>query len=63
MTGYPFVDAGMRQLNKEGYMSNRARLDCSRFLIKNLQIDWKWGEKFFARNLVDYDPAVNSQSW
>ena len=62
-TGYPFVDAGMRQLNTTGYMPNRLRLCCSCFLIKNLHINWKWGEKYFAQKLVDYDPAQNNGNW
>ena len=62
-TGFPFVDAGMRQLNKEGYMPNRFRLVCASFLIKNLHIDRRWGEKYFARRLVDYDPSQNNGNW
>ena len=62
-TGYPIVDAGMRQLNSTGYMHNRARLLTSSFLIKNLQIDWRKGEKYFAQQLVDYDPASNNGNW
>ena len=53
----------MRQLNKEGYMSNRGRLSCASFLIRNLHIDWKWGEKYFATQLVDYDPSQNNGNW
>ena len=62
-TGFPFVDASMRQLNKEGYMSNRGRLACASFLIRNLHIDWRWGEKYFATQLLDYDPAQNNGNW
>ena len=62
-TGFPFVDASMRQLNQEGYMSNRGRLCCSSFLIKNLHIDWRKGEKYFANKLVDYDPSQNNGNW
>jgi len=62
-TGLPFVDASMRQLNREGYMSNRGRLACASFLIRNLHIDWKWGEKYFATQLVDYDPSQNNGNW
>ena len=62
-TGYPFIDAGMRQLNREGYMANRLRLCCASFLIKNLDIDWRWGEKYFATKLVDYDPSQNNGNW
>ena len=62
-TGFPVVDAGMRQLNKTGFMHNRARLITASFLIKNLQIDWRIGEKYFAQKLVDYDPASNNGNW
>jgi deoxyribodipyrimidine photo-lyase len=62
-TGFPVVDACMRQLNTTGYMHNRGRLIVASFLIKNLQIDWRWGEKYFAQNLVDYDPAANNGNW
>ena len=62
-TGFPFVDAGMRQLFKEGYMNNRARLCCACFLIKNLHINWLEGEKYFAQQLIDYDPSVNNGNW
>jgi deoxyribodipyrimidine photo-lyase len=62
-TGYPVVDAGMRQLNKTGYMHNRARLIVSSFLIKTLLISWEKGEKYFAQNLVDYDPASNNGNY
>ena len=62
-TGFPIVDAGMRQLNKTGYMHNRVRMIVSSFLTKDLHIDWRKGEKYFAQQLVDYDPAVNNGSW
>ena len=62
-TGYPVVDAGMRQLNKTGYMHNRARLIVSSFLVKTLLISWEEGEKYFAQKLVDYDPASNNGNW
>lgn len=62
-TGFPIVDACMKQLNESGYMHNRGRLIVSSFLIKILQIDWKWGEKYFAQNLIDYDPAANNGNW
>jgi len=62
-TGFPIVDAGMRQLNETGFMHNRVRMITASFLIKNLHIDWQWGEKYFAQNLVDYDPAVNNGNW
>lgn len=59
-TGYPVVDAGMRQLNQTGYMHNRARLIVMSFLIKTLLLDWQLGEKYFATKLTDYDPASNN---
>lgn len=62
-TGFPIVDAGMRQLNQTGWMHNRVRMIVASFLTKDLHIDWRWGEKYFAQNLVDYDPAVNNGSW
>lgn len=62
-TGYPLVDAGMKQLNTTGYMHNRVRMTVSSFLVKNLNIDWRWGEQYFATRLIDYDPAVNSGNW
>ena len=62
-TGYPIVDACMRQLNETGYMHNRGRLIVASFLIKNLQINWEWGEKYFAQQLVDYDVLVNNGNW
>ena len=62
-TGFPFIDAGMRQLNKEGYMNNRVRLCCASFLVRNLHIDWRWGERYFAEKLVDYDPCQNNGNW
>lgn len=62
-TGYPVVDACMRQLNDTGYMHNRGRLIVASFLIKNLQINWEWGEKYFAQQLVDYDVLVNNGNW
>ncbi len=55
-TGYPIVDAGMRELNTTGYMHNRVRMITASFLTKDLHIDWRWGEKYFAQKLVDYDP-------
>ena len=63
LTGYPIVDAGMRQLNTTGFMHNRARLITSSFLIKILHINWQEGEKYFATQLIDYDPAVNNGNW
>lgn len=62
-TGFPIVDACMRQMNETGYMHNRGRLIVSNFLIKLLGIDWRWGEKYFAQKLVDYDPSVNNGNW
>lgn len=62
-TGFPIVDACMSQLNKTGYMHNRGRLIVSSFLIKVLQVDWRWGEKYFAQKLIDYDPAANNGNW
>jgi deoxyribodipyrimidine photo-lyase len=62
-TGFPIVDACMNQLNITGYMHNRGRLIVSSFLIKNLMIDWRYGEKYFARKLVDYDVLVNQGNW
>ncbi len=62
-TGFPIVDAGMREMNETGFMHNRSRLIVSNFLIKLLQIDWQKGEKYFAQTLVDYDPNVNNGNW
>ncbi|UGV40828.1 deoxyribodipyrimidine photo-lyase [Methanococcoides orientis] len=62
-TGFPIVDAGMRQLNSTGYMHNRVRMIVASFLVKDLHIDWKWGERYFASKLVDYDPCVNNGNW
>lgn len=62
-TGYPVVDAGMRQLNETGYMHNRARLIVASFLTKTLLIDWKDGEEYFATKLTDYDPASNNGNY
>jgi len=62
-TGFPVVDACMRQLNTVGYMHNRGRLIVASFLIKTLFIDWRKGEKYFAQNLIDYDPAANNGNW
>lgn len=62
-TGYPFVDAGMRQLRATGWMHNRARMVAASFLVKDLLIDWRWGERFFWTWLVDGDPASNNGGW
>jgi len=62
-TGFPLVDAAMRQLNETGWMHNRCRMIVASFLTKNLFIDWKKGEQYFASKLVDYDPASNNGGW
>lgn len=62
-TGYPLVDAGMRQLNQTGYMHNRVRMVVASFLCKHLLIDWRWGEAYFATKLLDYDLAANNGNW
>ena len=62
-TGFPIVDAGMRQLNETGFMHNRVRMIVASFLTKDLHIDWRLGEKYFGEKLIDYDPAVNSGNW
>lgn len=62
-TGYPIVDAGMRQLNKTGYMHNRVRMITASFLCKHLLIDWRWGEAYFAQKLLDYELASNNGNW
>lgn len=62
-TGVPIVDAGMRQLNRTGFMHNRVRMIAASFLVKDLHVDWRLGEKYFAQQLVDYDPAVNNGNW
>lgn len=62
-TGVPIVDAGMRELNATGFMHNRVRMITASFLIKDLHIDWRKGERYFAQKLVDYDPSVNNGNW
>jgi len=62
-TGYPIVDAGMRQLNETGYMHNRVRMITASFLTKHLLIDWRRGEAYFAERLLDYDLAANNGGW
>ncbi|MEJ4088110.1 deoxyribodipyrimidine photo-lyase [Galbibacter orientalis] len=62
-TGYPLVDAGMRQLNKTGYMHNRVRMVTASFLCKHLLIDWRWGEAYFAEKLLDYELSSNVGNW
>lgn len=62
-TGYPIVDAGMRELNATGFMHNRVRMVTSSFLIKHLLIDWRWGEAYFAQKLLDFDFSANNGGW
>lgn len=62
-TGYPIVDAGMRELNTTGFMHNRVRMITASFLTKHLLIDWRWGEAYFAKQLLDYDFAANNGGW
>ena len=62
-TGYPLVDAGMRELNTTGYMHNRVRMVVASFLTKHLLIDWRWGEAYFAEKLLDFDLAANNGGW
>lgn len=62
-TGYPIVDAGMRQLNETGFMHNRVRMIVASFLCKHLLIDWRWGEAYFAKQLLDYDLSANNGNW
>ena len=62
-TGYPIVDAGMRELNQTGYMHNRVRMITASFLCKHLLIDWKWGEAYFAAKLDDYELSSNNGNW
>jgi deoxyribodipyrimidine photo-lyase len=62
-TGYPLVDAGMRELNSTGFMHNRVRMVVASFLVKHLLIDWRWGEAYFAHKLFDYDLASNNGGW
>ena len=63
LTGYPIVDAGMRELNATGFMHNRVRMIVASFLTKHLLIDWRWGEAWFAKKLLDYDLAANNGGW
>jgi deoxyribodipyrimidine photo-lyase len=62
-TGHALVDAGMKQLLKTGYMHNRVRLVVASYLVKDCHVYWRWGERFFAQHLVDYDPAQNMMNW
>jgi deoxyribodipyrimidine photo-lyase len=63
LTGYPLVDAGMRQLRETGWMHNRVRMVTASFLVKDLLIDWRWGERHFRAWLLDADPAQNAGNW
>lgn len=62
-TGFPLIDAAMRQLNQTGYMHNRLRMVTASFLVKDLHIDWRWGERYFAQQLLDFDLAANNGGW
>ena len=62
-TGYPLVDAAMRQLNQTGYMHNRLRMVAASFLVKDLLVDWRWGERYFAEKLLDFDLSANNGGW
>jgi deoxyribodipyrimidine photo-lyase len=62
-TGFPIVDAGMRELNATGHMHNRVRMIVASFLVKDLLIDWRWGEAYFAEKLLDYELAANNGNW
>lgn len=62
-TGYPLVDAAMRQLNTTGFMHNRLRMVTASFLVKDLLIDWRWGERYFEEKLIDYDLSANNGGW
>ncbi|MBA4259495.1 MAG: deoxyribodipyrimidine photolyase, partial [Chitinophaga sp.] len=62
-TGYPIVDAGMRELNTTGFMHNRVRMIVASFLTKHLLIDWRWGEAYFANKLLDFDLSANNGGW
>jgi deoxyribodipyrimidine photo-lyase len=62
-TGYPLVDAGMRELNATGFMHNRVRMVTASFLAKHLLVDWRWGEAYFAEKLLDFDLAANNGNW
>jgi deoxyribodipyrimidine photo-lyase len=62
-TGYPLVDAGMRELNQTGFMHNRVRMVVASFLVKHLLIDWRWGEAYFAEKLLDFDFSANNGGW
>ena len=62
-TGYPLVDAGMRELNATGFMHNRVRMVVASFLTKHLLIDWRWGEAYFAEKLLDFELSSNNGGW
>ena len=62
-TGYPLVDAAMRQLNATGYMHNRLRMVTAAFLVKDLHVDWRIGERYFAAQLIDHDLSANNGGW
>jgi deoxyribodipyrimidine photo-lyase len=62
-TGYPLVDAGMRELSATGFMHNRVRMVAASFLVKHLLIDWRWGEAWFAQKLMDFELAANNGNW
>ncbi len=62
-TGFPLIDAAMRQLNQTGYMHNRLRMLAASFLVKDLHVDWRWGERYFSQQLLDFDLAANNGGW
>ncbi|HOY70375.1 MAG TPA: deoxyribodipyrimidine photo-lyase [Methylotenera sp.] len=62
-TGYPLVDAAMRQLNQTGFMHNRLRMIAASFLVKDLLVDWRWGERYFSEKLIDFDLSANNGGW
>jgi deoxyribodipyrimidine photo-lyase len=62
-TGFPIIDAAMKQLNTTGFMHNRVRMITASFLTKHLLIDWRWGEAWFAKHLLDFDLAANNGGW
>lgn len=62
-TGYPLIDAAMRQINQTGFMHNRLRMVVASFLVKDLLIDWRWGERYFAEHLIDFDLSANNGGW
>ena len=62
-TGYPLIDAAMRQINQTGFMHNRLRMVAASFLVKDLLIDWRWGERYFATHLIDFDLSANNGGW